>query len=76
VALAKETEVLGLKPVPVQLCPPQIPHGQASKGDASGQLPKTRNSLSSYFKQPVFLFQTQFDFEFKMQFFFSHVLPK
>ena len=25
--LTRETEVLGEKPVPVPLCPPQIPHG-------------------------------------------------
>jgi hypothetical protein len=53
----------------VPLCPPQIPHGQASDGDASSQLPKTWN------KQPVFLFNTRFDVEFKMDILFR-IIPK
>jgi len=48
VILEEETQVLGVKPLPVPLYPPQIPLGQASEGDASGQLPTTRNSLSTY----------------------------
>jgi hypothetical protein len=69
VILTKETEVLGVKPVLVPLCPPQIPHEQTSDGNASSQLPKTWN------KQLVFLFNTQFDLEFKMKILF-HIIPK
>jgi len=68
VILANETEVLRVKPVPVPLCLPQIPHGQASEGDASGQLPKTRNSLSSYLKHSL-------TSNLRCKFFF-HILPK
>jgi hypothetical protein len=48
VILEKESQVLGVKSVPVPLCPPQIPHGQASDGDASGQPPNTSNGHSFY----------------------------
>jgi hypothetical protein len=43
--LAEETEVLAEKPVPVPLCPPQIPHDLDSNPGRCGVKPAT-NRLS------------------------------
>jgi hypothetical protein len=45
IILTGETEDVRERPVPVLLCPPQIPHGPGRKPDSSGER-KTTNLLS------------------------------